>query len=228
MTVSPADEALVRTHYRPRRLITVPIPVDRSYFAPIRGIRERPERIVFTGMMAHPPNVDAAGFFAREVLPRVQMKRARRGVLDRRPGRDVSVTSLAMVPGVVVTGFVPDMRPYMAQAGVVVVPLRFGSGMRNKILEAWAMEKCVVSTRVGAEGLDCQDGVNILLADDAQALADRVTDAICDSTLRDRVRARGRALVSSSHDPDTLARGYGDAIGTALRDTASGRSPLRR
>jgi hypothetical protein len=61
------------------------------------------------------------------------------------------VRALAAVPGVVVTGFVSDMRPYIAQATVVVVPLRFGSGMRQKILEAWAMEKCV-STRVGAKG----------------------------------------------------------------------------
>ena len=227
MTVSPADEAWVRTHYRPRRLITVPIPVDRSYFAPMGGIRERPERIVFTGMMAHPPNVNAAGFFAREVLPRVQMKRPEAEFWI--VGRDAtsSVTSLAMVPGVVVTGFVPDMRPYIAQAGVVVVPLRFGSGMRNKILEAWAMEKCVVSTRVGAEGLDCEDGVNIVLADDAQALADRVVDAMSDSALRDRVRTRGRALVSSSHDPDALANRYADAIGAALRETARAESPLR-
>lgn len=227
VTVSPADEAWVRTNYRPRRLITVPLPVDRSYFAPMRGIRERPERIVFTGMMAHPPNVDAAGFFARDVLPRVQMKvpEAEFWIV----GRDAtsSVASLAMLPGVVVTGFVPDIRPYIAQAAVVVVPLRFGSGMRNKILEAWAMEKCVVSTRVGAEGLDCEDGVSIVLADGAETLADRVVDAMSNSALRDHVRTRGRALVSSSHDPDVLANRYADAMGAALRETARTEAPLR-
>jgi glycosyltransferase involved in cell wall biosynthesis len=227
VTVSPADEAWVRAHYRPRRLITVPLPVDRSYFAPMPGIRVRPERIVFTGMMAHPPNVDAAGFFAREVLPRVQMKRPEAEFWI--VGRDAtsSVASLAMLPGVVVTGFVPDIRPYIAQASVVVVPLRFGSGMRNKILEAWAMEKCVVSTRVGAEGLDCEDGANIVLADDAQTLADRVVDAMSNPALRDRVRTRGRALVASSHDPDALANRYADAIGAALRETARAEAPLR-
>ena len=226
VTVSAADEAWVRTRYRPRRLISVPIPVDRSYFAPMRGIRERPERIVFTGMMAHPPNVDAAEFFAREVLPRVQMRRPEAEFWI--VGRSVTapVASLAMLPGVVVTGFVPDMRPYIAQAAVVVVPLRFGSGMRNKILEAWAMEKCVVSTRVGAEGLDCEDGVNIMLADDVQTLADRVVDAMSSPALRDRVRAHGRALVSSSHDPDALANRYADVIGAALRETARAEVPL--
>ena len=144
-------------------------------------------------------------------------------------GRHVTapVASLALLPGVVVTGFVADMRPYIAQAAVVVVPLRFGSGMRNKILEAWAMEKCVVSTRVGAEGLECEDGVNIVLADDAQTLADRVVDAMSNPALRDHVRTQGRTLVSSFHDPDALANRYAEAIGTALRETERAEGPLR-
>ncbi len=227
LTVSPADEAWVRAHYRPRRLATVPIPVDDEYFAPMHWIREWSARIVFTGMMSHPPNVDAADFFARDVLPRVQVEvpEAEFWVVGREAAPEVR--RLVGLPGVVVTGFVPDMRPYMAQAAVIVVPLRFGSGMRNKILEAWAMEKCVVSTRVGAEGLDCEDGVNILLADDAATLARRVVEAIRDSGLRDRVRARGRALVSTSHDPATLARAYHDAVDSALRDEAQRHGPLR-
>jgi len=217
VTVSPADEAWVRAHYRPRRLVTVPIPVDSSYFAPLPGVRECPARIVFTGMMAHPPNVDAAAFFARDVLPLIQAKvpEAEFWIV----GRDVTpaVAQLVTRPGVVVTGFVPDMRPYIAQAAVVVVPLRFGSGMRNKILEAWAMEKCVVSTRVGAEGIECTDGVNILLADDARTLADRIVAALSNSRLRDQVRAKGRALVETAHHPDVLAGRYAEAIGDTVR-----------
>ena len=227
ITVSPADEVWVRTHYRPRRLVTVPIPVDGSYFAPMPGIREQPARILFTGMMAHPPNVDAARFFASDVLPRVQAEVP--GAEFWVVGRDTTppVRALAARPGVVVTGFVGDMRPYIAQATVVVVPLRFGSGMRNKILEAWAMQKCVVSTQVGAEGLDCRHGVNILLADDAQTLAERVIEAIRDPGLRDRIRASGRALVLSSHDPETLSRRYYEAISSAAGETSLPEEPLR-
>src|SRR5206468_11460250 len=154
VTVSSADEAWVREHYRPRRVVTIRIPVDSGYFRPMPGIREQPARILFTGMMAHPPNVDAACFFARAVLPRVQggIPGAEFWIVGRDPSP--AVRALSALPGVVVTGFVSDMRPYIAQATVVVVPLRFGSGMRQKILEAWAMEKCVISTRVGAEGLE--------------------------------------------------------------------------
>ena len=191
ITVSQADEAWVRTHYNPRRLVTVPIPVDGSYFAPMPRIRELPARILFTGLMAHPPNTDAADFFARHVLPRIHaaVPEAEFWIVGRDLTRQVRM--LTAVPGVVITGFVPDIRPYIAQATVVVVPLRFGSGMRQKILEAWAMQKCVVSTRVGAEGLDAEDGVNILLADDPQTMAERVVEAIRDPALRDRIRAGG-------------------------------------
>jgi glycosyltransferase involved in cell wall biosynthesis len=227
ITVSPADEAWVREHYRPARLATVPIPVDGTYFAPMRAIHERPARILFTGMMAHSPNADAAAFFARDVLPLIQaaVPQAEFWIV----GRDVplSVRALAARPGVVVTGFVSDIRPYIAQATVVVVPLRFGSGMRNKILEAWAMDKCVVSTRVGAEGLDCQPGVNILLADDAGSLAERVVEAIRDPELRARIRAQGQVLVSAAHAPELLARRYHDAIGSALREASRRDEPLR-
>jgi glycosyltransferase involved in cell wall biosynthesis len=227
ITVSQADEAWVRAHYRPPRLATIALPVDVSYFAHMPGIRAMAARIVFTGMMAHPPNADAATFFAREVLPRVRaaVPEAEFWIV----GRDATpeVRALAALPGVEVTGFVADIRPYIAQATVIVVPLRFGSGMRNKILEAWAMEKCVVSTRVGAEGLECQDGVNVLLADDAQTLAERVIEAIRDPGLRDRVRGQGRALVSTSHDPDMLARRYYEAIRSALREASRRDEPLR-
>jgi glycosyltransferase involved in cell wall biosynthesis len=227
ITVSPADEAWVRKHYRPARLATVPIPVDAAYFGPMRAIRERPARILFTGMMAHPPNADAAVFFARDVLPLIQARvpQAEFWIV----GRDVppSVQALAALPGVVVTGFVSDIRPYIAQATVVVVPLRFGSGMRNKILEAWAMDKCVVSTRVGAEGLPYQAGVNILLADDAPSLAERAVEAIQDPELRARIRAQGQAVVSAAHAPETLAYRYCDVLSSALRETSRRDEPLR-
>lgn len=227
VTVSAADEAWVRAHYQPRRVVTVPIPVDRAYFAPMRAIPEQPARIVFTGMMAHPPNADAACFFAREVLPRVQasVPQAEFWIVGRDPAPPVQ--ALQAVPGVVVTGAVADMRPYLAEATVVVVPLRFGSGVRQKILEAWAMEKCVVSTRVGAEGLDVEDGVNILLADDAPALAARVVEVIRDPGQRTRVRASGRALVATAHDPESLTRRYHDAIARALREENRAEQPLR-
>jgi glycosyltransferase involved in cell wall biosynthesis len=227
ITVSPADEAWVRKYYQARRLVTIPIPVDGNYFMPMSGVREAPARIIFTGMMNHPPNVDAACFFAREVLPRIQavVPEAEFWIVGRAP--TAQVRELIGVPGVVVTGSVPDIRPYMAQSAVFVVPLRFGSGVRQKILEAWAMQKCVVSTRIGAEGLDYRDGENILVADNAETMAQRVIDALRDRALRDRVRSGGREIVTVQHRPATLAQRYYDAIATVVHEKRKRSGPMQ-
>jgi len=226
VTVSPADEAWVRRYYRPLRQVTIPIPVDSDYFAPMPDVREMATSILFTGTMNHPPNVDAACFFARQVLPRVRttIPDADFWIVGRDPLPEVR--ALDSLPGVVVTGFVPDIRPYIARATVVVVPLRFGSGMRNKILEAWAMEKCVVSTCIGAEGLDYKDGVNILIADTAEAMAERTVQAIRDPGLRDQIRAKGRDLVASEHHPELLARKYYQAISAVVREKQQFGDPM--
>lgn len=206
-TVSQADADWVRLHLAPRALAVVPLPVDASYFAPRDDASEAPGRIAFTGLMSHPPNADAAAFFAREVLPRVRARvpAAHLQIVGRAPGR--GVRALAALPGVEVTGAVADVRPHLAAAQVVVAPLRFGSGARQKILEAWAMRRCVVSTALGAEGLDARDGENLLLAEGAQGLAERVAAALEDAALRDAVRHAGRAIVLERHDPATVAAG---------------------
>jgi glycosyltransferase involved in cell wall biosynthesis len=227
VTVSSADEAWVRQHYRPARLMTIPIPVDADYFTPMTEIRALDANIVFTGMMNHPPNADAACFFAQQVFPRVRaaIPEAEFWIVGRDPPPQVA--ALADLPGVVLTGFVSDIRPYIARSTVVVVPLRFGSGMRNKILEAWAMEKCVISTRIGAEGLEYQDGVNILVADDAPTMADKVIQAIRDPRVREPIRAQGRHLITEHHHPDRLVSRYYRAIASVVREKRQRADPMR-
>jgi glycosyltransferase involved in cell wall biosynthesis len=214
VTVSAADEAWVRRTYQPAAVATVPIPVDAGYFAPT-GEAPHAERVIFTGMMDHPPNVDAACFFARDVWPgiRAQVPRAEFWVVGRNPAPDV--LALGQLPGVVVTGLVPDIRPYLQSAGVVVVPLRFGSGMRNKILEAWAMDKCVVSTTIGAEGLDYADGRDLVIADDAAALGEQLVRALREPERREALGKAGRRAVVA-HDPAAIASGYSRQL-TAAR-----------
>jgi glycosyltransferase involved in cell wall biosynthesis len=208
VTVSRHDEGWVRSHYRPARVITVPLPVDAGYFQPRLAADEAPHRILFTGLMNHPPNSDAAIFFARDVLPRVlaAVPEAAFHIVGRNPTPEVQ--ALGKLPGVTVVGGVPDIRPWVASARVIVVPLRYGSGSRQKILEAWCMEKCVVSTRIGAEGLAYANGENLLLADSAEALADGVIRALTDAAFNDRLRHSGRAVAVSLHDPQRVAADY--------------------
>ncbi len=227
VTVSAADETYVRKHYAPRKLENIPLPTDSEYFAPLLGISESPTRIVFTGMMNHDPNVDAVFFFAHEVLPLIQevIKDAQFWIVGREPVP--AVRALGVIPGVLVTGFVSDIRPYIAQAAVFVVPLRYGAGMRTKILEAWGMQKCVVSTTVGAEGLDYQDGKNILIADDAQEMATQVIRALQDPVWRDEIRVNGRDVVVQQHDPDQIAQKYYQSIANVVYEKCQESIPMR-
>jgi glycosyltransferase involved in cell wall biosynthesis len=208
VTVSRDDEAWVRNHYRPARVITVPLPVDADYFRPRPAADEVPLRILFTGLMNHPPNSDAAIFFARDVLPlvRAAVPGAEFHIVGRNPTAEVR--ALGSLPGVTVVGGVPDIRPWVASAQVVVVPLRYGSGSRQKILEAWCMQRCVVSTRIGAEGLAFTDGDNLLLADSADTLADGVVRALTDKAFNDRLRFSGRAVAVALHNPQRVAADY--------------------
>jgi glycosyltransferase involved in cell wall biosynthesis len=227
VALSAVDADWIRTHYRPRRVVTVPIPVDASYFSPDTSHLEQPARIVFTGLMNHPPNIDAAVFFAREVFPivRASIDGAEFFVVGKYPTPEV--WALNGLPGVTVTGAVPDTRPHLAAATVVVVPLRFGSGVRNKILEAWGMERCVISTRIGAEGLDVVDRGNLILADGAEDMAGAVVEAINEPACRDAVRKAGRALVVQQHHPARIARQYYEALEAAARETFAQDVPMR-
>lgn len=225
-TVSEHDAEWVRRNYGARRVVAVPLPVDAGYFSPRPG-SEVPGRIVFTGMLDHPPNVDAAVYFAREVLPfvRARVPGAEFHVVGKRPR--LEVRELAALDGVHVTADVADIRDALAECSVFVVPLRFGAGARQKILEAWCMERCVVSTGIGAEGLEFRDGANIAIADGTERFADAVVRALTHPGWRDAVRAGGRAVATTVHDPRRVAEGYWTEIQRAVAEKASGDEPMR-
>lgn len=225
-TVSREDAAWVREHYQPRQVAVVPLPVDAEYFRP-QPATETAGRIVFTGLMNHPPNADAAIFFAREVFPRIRAAEptAEFFVVGRHPTE--AVQALASLAGVHVTGGVPDIRPFLASATVVVVPLRYGSGARQKILEAWCMEKCVVATTIGAEGLAYADGANLAIADEPAAFAEAVARALREPAFRDRLRFAGRAVVRERHDPQRVAAGYYGQIQAAAQAAPGPDAPMR-
>jgi glycosyltransferase involved in cell wall biosynthesis len=227
VTVSSTDEAWVRKHYRPRRIVTIPIPIDGAYFSPMPQEPVDQSRILFTGMMNHPPNVDAVCFFAHTVFPKIRkvMPKVQFWVVGRDPAEEVR--RLDALPGIVVTGFVPDIRKHKAGSAVEVVPLRFGAGMRQKILEAWAMKKCVVSTRIGAEGLDYRDGMNILIADDANTMAEQVVKALNSPEKAAEIGENGYDVVSRCHSPARLSTAYYDAIFSVFKGKRACERPIR-
>lgn len=166
-----------------------------------------PPTLLFTGTMNHPPNSEGVEWFVREILPRVP--EAPLLVVGRNPPE--SVTKLAS-NRVEVTGAVPDVRPYFQQATVVVVPLLAGGGTRLKILEAFAAGRAVVSTSIGAEGLEVEHEKHLLTADGATEFADATARLLGDRALRERLTTEARRLVEDRYDWRILGEQLAEAL----------------
>ena len=192
VVTSPDDAAVVQT-VTGRIVPVIPNGVDTDVFTQVPLTEADPLSIVFVGAMRYRPNAEAARWFAMDVLPEIRRRLpgARFAIVGADPPPDV--TSLAALPGVTVAGTVPDVRPWLAQAGTVVVPLRAGGGTRLKILEAFAAGRPVVATTLGAAGLDVRDGQHLLIADSAPDLANAVYRIATNRTL-------GRQLVENARD----------------------------
>ncbi len=181
----------------------IPNGVDTASYTPSAAAPEEPE-LVFTGAMNFRPNVDGAVWFCREVLPLVrrQVPAARLTIVGRQPSAAVRRLSTAM--GVRVTGEVPDIRPWLAGAQVCVVPLRMGSGTRLKLMEAMAMERPVVSTPLGAEGVPAGEESGVLLAASAEAFAAAVVSLLRDAPLRLSLGRAARVMACARFDWERL------------------------
>jgi sugar transferase (PEP-CTERM/EpsH1 system associated) len=156
--------------------------VDTDFFSPDRQYATPPEirgtPLVFTGAMDYRPNVDAVTYFSRAILPRLRQRIPDVSfyVVGSNPKPEVEV--LRAEAGVVVTGRVPDVRPYIAHARAVVAPLRIGRGVQNKVLEGMAMAKPVVASPEAITGINAKVGTEILVADGPIQFADAVCRAI--------------------------------------------------
>lgn len=183
----------------------VPNGVDAGYFTPQESLPEEPGSLVFTGAMCWYPNEDAMLWFGGEVLPLIRMRhpRARLSIVgaDPRP----PVAALHDGEKIVVTGYVEDVRRYIARSALCVAPIRVGSGTRIKILEAMAMGKAVVSTSIGCEGLDVTDGENILVADSPEDFAACVCRLLEDPALARSLGRSGRRLIEEKYSYGFLA-----------------------
>ena len=176
--------------------------------------------IVFTGLMNYPPNVDAVVWFCEDIWPllRHHLPQLELNIVGRLP--HPRVVELGRQPGVCVTGEVPDVRPYIDGALAMVVPLRSGGGTRLKILEAMAMGRPVVSTALGAEGLEIAPGENILLAETAEQFLQQLQLLIGDPARARQLGKAGRQLVMAKYDWPICLRGL-----TWLYDTLMSHDP---
>src|SRR5207302_2737943 len=158
------------------------------------------KRIVFVGSMDYHANVEGVVKFARHVWPAVQQQEPE--LVFTIVGKDPApaVRELSSIKGIEVTGTVADVRPYYREAVAAIVPLNVGGGSRLKILEAMAAGVPVVSTTLGAEGLQVRDGENILIADGEDRLTKAVIDLVNDEKLRTQLVSGAHALVAERYD----------------------------
>ena len=156
--------------------------------------------ILFCGMMSYPPNQEAVYYFVEEILPKIREKMP--NVRFTIVGKNMpdQMKQLSSKPGITVAGYVPSMEPYYQKAALVVVPLQNGGGTRIKILEAFSYERPVVSTTVGAEGLDVKHGESIVLADHADEFANECVDLLNQPERRKRIASNAYRLMKEKYD----------------------------
>jgi glycosyltransferase involved in cell wall biosynthesis len=205
VAVSAADAALIRGHFGGERVDVVDNGVDTSYFRPTNVARD-PKQILFLGSLDWRPNLDAVAVLLEQVFPAVLAKEpsARLCLVGRNPPARLRQQVVAR-RGVELHANVDDVRPFITRSGALAVPLRIGGGSRLKILEALACELPVVSTRVGAEGLDLETGKHLTVVEGIESMAAALVGCIrTPGPAQDMARC-GRQRVLQQYDWDILA-----------------------
>jgi glycosyltransferase involved in cell wall biosynthesis len=208
---SPLDRDLMQEFSPGARLAVVPNVIDVTKFAPAK--KDDGKTILYVGALDWFPNQDAVEFFGAKIFPKLRelTPEAVFRVVGRRPPEDLQ-RRFAGVSGIEFTGMVPEVRVELEKAAVCVVPLRIGSGTRLKILEAAAMGKPVVSTRIGAEGLNFQDRSEILLVDEPSEFAQAVASLLASPGQRSAIGLRARARVEREYSLAALRRAIREAL----------------
>lgn len=207
IAVSEEDRARLAEMAPSAKTGAIPTGVDTTYFAPA-GRPQIPGRLVFSGSMDWHPNEDAVIYFGETILPKIRERvpDASFAIVGRNPTQKLRDAAERL--GMIVTGTVDDVRPYLDEAAVYVVPLRAGSGTRMKIFEALGMAKPVVSTTVGAEGLALTDQKEFIAADDPADFAAAVVHLLHNEARRTELGQAGRALVVERYSWDQVAREF--------------------
>ena len=205
-----------RAGHRPDNASVLPYMFE---FEEVRRRREVPGRILFTGHMSYGPNVDAAVWFAREVFPRIRAGRP--GAVFRIAGKqpDHEVRALEDLDGVEVTGYIDDMRDELSCAAVYVAPLRFGGGLKIKLLEAGGQACAVVATGSALRGFGLKEGEDVIRADDPDTLAAAVLNLLSDDERRRAIGRRLRSSLVEKYSPDAV----GEKVATLLREIITSR-----
>ena len=218
VATSEREAEIVRRHAPDTLVAAVPNGVDVEYFRPDPAPVE-PGTLVFNGVLDYRPNIDGVNFLVDEVLPLVRRRRPDVKVRVVGRGSESAVEALRR-RGVDATGEVPDVRPYLQGAEVVVVPIRMGSGTRLKVVEGLAMGKPVVSTTLGCEGVNVRDGEHLLIGDTAEVFALQILHLFEHPEVGEVLGRAGRELTEREYSWDYAGERLEDVYQQSLRGSA--------
>jgi glycosyltransferase involved in cell wall biosynthesis len=218
VAVSEIDAREMRELFGVKRVAVIPTGVNLDYFGRPKGTEEGKTDLVFVGSMDWMPNVDGMLWFVREVLPIIRRRRANCSVTIAGRLPPPEIRRLAEDDARIrVTGTVPDIRPYIWEAALSIVPLRIGGGTRLKIYESMAAGVPVVSTTVGAEGLSVHPPEDIRIADSAEGFAECCVDLLGNAAARRQVARVAWEMVASRYSWEQVARCFDKILETAPR-----------
>jgi glycosyltransferase involved in cell wall biosynthesis len=210
-SVSDDDARVLRTLAAPTPVEVHPSGADVAGITAVDHRKNRGDRLVLTGTLGYLPNIDAARYLGAEILPHVRAVRP--SVRAHLVGQvDDPVRAMIVADGVDVIGWVPDVLPHLADGDLFVAPLRVGGGTRLKILEAFAAGLPVVATTKAVEGLEVENGVHALLADDAAGLARAILALMDDEDGRERLALAARRLVEEKYDWRRIGAKFAESV----------------
>ena len=182
-------------------ITVVPIAVDTQKLQPVKR-KPGSKNIVTLGTLHYPPNADGIRWFFNEVFPliRKRVPDAALTIIGKNPPQDFLALAAREPDTVKVTGYAPDLVPYLEHSALMVVPVRAGGGMRVRILEAFAYAMPVVTTTIGLEGINAEPEKDVLVADTMKDFADRVCDLLKDGSMQERLSVNGRRLAETKYD----------------------------
>jgi sugar transferase (PEP-CTERM/EpsH1 system associated) len=221
IAVSENDRDAFAKFLDPQKVTVTQTGVDTDFFQP-SGEKVIPGSLVFTGSMDWLPNEDGIFYFAKEIFPLILDKApdATLCVVGSKPSRRLQGLA-SRFSNIQLTGWVEDLRPYVAQRAVFIVPLRIGGGTRLKIFEAMSMAKAVVSTSIGAEGLPVKDGEHLLLANEPACFAENTLRLLRNASERAQIGQSARRLVEENYSWSTVSKGFAQVLESVASRTRS-------
>jgi len=200
VAISDADHGILREQVGMPPIYTIPLTF------PIRPRMDRPRapEVVFVGSFSHHPNLDGINWFAQEIWPRVRDTISDAHLTIIGSNAPPEVLAFGKLTGVSVAGYVPDIHPYLDRAAVAVAPLRYGGGVKGKVIEAMACGVPVVTTSIGVQGLNAVSGEHLMLADEPDDFSQAVIALLKDPTSGHRLGLEGQRYVAQVCSPESI------------------------